>query len=170
MKHLLAILTTVLLGIPVLGQGTDAVSLLTHFAGKRVTFDYSLQTDAKMPVAQEGSAVIDGNCFCIKGKGLEIWCDGTTRWTVDTEAKEVYIEDDGGLETMYSRLLEMAEGISGLKVSGDSLCGVWTEKEGADPIAFSITSIRTAEAGDDTSEFVFGASRLGKDWVVTDLR
>lgn len=170
MKKLLSILVALLACALASAQGGDAAAMLEHFAGKKVSFNYSLDSDGLLPVPKEGSVVIDGNCFCIKSKALEVWCDGTTRWTVDNEAKEVYIEDDGGLETMYSRLLEMASGVSGMKVSGDSLSGTWAGDEGSGEIKFIITSIVTTEAGTDTAPFVFRASRLGKEWVVTDLR
>jgi len=36
----------------------------------------------------------------MEGDGLEVWCDGTTRWTVDTVAEECYIESvqAGGMD------------------------------------------------------------------------
>ena len=36
---------------------------------------------------------IQGNCWHLKGNGLEIWCDGQSVWTMDIPAKEVVIED-----------------------------------------------------------------------------
>ena len=75
---------------------------------------------------------------------MEIYCDGKTRWTVDPESKEVYIET--------------AEGIEELALWQDNM------KE------LSLTDVRYLPLSDDLSPFTFDTAALDASWVVTDLR
>ena len=45
-----------------------------------------------IPVSGSGTLVFQDNAFCLSGNGMRIVCDGSTRWTVDEESKECYIE------------------------------------------------------------------------------
>lgn len=80
----------------------DADTVLKAFTDKvsesLVAFDYSfvsrLENGASM--TGSGSAIVSGEMFSIRGNGLEIVCDGRTRWTMDTDAKEVIVEDVSG--------------------------------------------------------------------------
>jgi hypothetical protein len=40
----------------------------------------------------EGNVKIQGNPFMLEGNGLEVWCDGSTRWTVDRMSEEALVE------------------------------------------------------------------------------
>ena len=57
-----------------------------------VTFEYSYALQGDIPVKGAGSAAIDGDAYRITTGELEIVCDGKTRWMVDGDSKEVYIE------------------------------------------------------------------------------
>ena len=47
--------------------------------------------------------MVQDNAFRMNGNGLEVWCDGTVRWTVDREGKEAVVESVGENEaTRYS--------------------------------------------------------------------
>lgn len=110
--------------------------------GKRVTLDYSFVVDGK--VHYNGTATIQAPCFKAKGNGLEIYCDGTSRWTVDRESKEVYIETAEGPESYLSYL----DGVTDLKAMN--------------PVKEAIS--------DDITPFIFDTSALDSSWVITDLR
>ena len=45
-----------------------------------------------MQKVTDGKVTVEGNAFSLTGLGLQVISDGTTRWTVDTSAKEVLIE------------------------------------------------------------------------------
>ncbi len=70
---------------------------LDDFVGKvstsLVSFDYSFTMPTKKAkMTGEGSVKVQGPCFFVDGNGLEIWCDGTTRWTIDRLAEEALVE------------------------------------------------------------------------------
>lgn len=98
MKRLTTLLL-VLLGISAAGQNivTDFAKTL---ADSRATFRYSYSMTGQVPLSGSGTIALQGDAFTMKGDGLEVWCDGATRWTVDTVAEECYIESvsEGGLD------------------------------------------------------------------------
>jgi len=73
-----------------------AQDALSRFASRaessRVGFDYVFSVKGNLPLKGEGKALVQGDSFFVSGNGLEIRCDGTTRWTADTDSKEVVIE------------------------------------------------------------------------------
>lgn len=73
---------------------------LERFIGKvsssLVSFDYSFSmrsSSSKAKMTGEGTVRIQGNAFMLEGNGLEVWCDGSERWTVDRVAEEALVED-----------------------------------------------------------------------------
>ncbi len=61
-----------------------------------VSFSYSFSMKSKTVITGTGTADVQGNMFSVTGNGLEIKCDGVSRWTVDQSAQEVYIESVEG--------------------------------------------------------------------------
>ncbi len=58
-----------------------------------VSFDYSFTMSAKKAkMTGDGSVKVQGSCFFVDGNGLEIWCDGKTRWTIDRLSEEALVE------------------------------------------------------------------------------
>lgn len=51
---------------------------------------------SKTVITGTGTADVQGNMFAVSGNGLEIMCDGASRWTVDKSAEEVVIESVEG--------------------------------------------------------------------------
>ena len=95
-------LTAILMLLPFVAVAQDigaAQSLSRRFSdaekGSCITFSYSFA-----PVRGEGTAVLQGNMFIVKGNGMEIWCDGKSRWTADRAAKELIVEDVDGLASI----------------------------------------------------------------------
>ena len=91
-----------------------------------------------------GTLILEGNCYFAKGNGIEIYCDGKTRWTVDPEEKEVYIEEAGGIK-------EILEGDDSLE-------------------SLSIKNVKYIPQTGSLRDFRFDTSSLDSSWVVTDLR
>lgn len=59
----------------------------------KVSFDYSYVLDnGKVKITGEGNVVFQGDSFVMKGDGLEVYCDGTDKWTVDRNAGEAVAE------------------------------------------------------------------------------
>ena len=60
-------------------------------------YNYSMD-DGRFPVKGSGHITMQGNGYAMTGNGLEIYCNGTTKWTVDREALEVIIENADSLD------------------------------------------------------------------------
>ena len=170
------------------------------------TFGYSYSMSGQVPLSGSGTVSLQGDSFTMKGDGIEVYCDGATRWTVDTVAEECYIEEvkaggrdyeanpallvgavdkafkltgtkaatfngqkvteavlvpaaEGGNITELSLMMASAQKPSGLLVKtsdGNIITGV----------------VRDFAVGGKAAEkdFRLDMSRLGKDYIVTDLR
>ena len=60
-----------------------------------VTFDYSFSmqsSKSKTKMTGEGKVKVQGSAFYMEGNGMEVWCDGSTRWTVDRFSEEALVE------------------------------------------------------------------------------
>lgn len=113
--------------------------------GETVSLEYSCTVNDQLPLELEGSLVLSGNKYYAVGGGLEIYSDGSSRWIVDRESKEVYIESAGSFEEIFGYKDSLTElSLSNIRYLGTS-----------------------AEPGVD---FSFDTSVLDSDWVVTDLR
>ena len=120
----------------------DAVA--AHLGTDRISLQYACTIAQPAPVQLSGDLLIQGDCYRAIGNGMEIYCDGTTRWTVDPESKEVYIETAGGIE----ELVPWQDNLEDL----------------------SLTDVRYLPLSDDLSPFCFDTEALDASWVVTDLR
>ena len=87
MKRIVMIFTALLMA----GAGLQAQEILTRFSTDRISCKYSYTIDIPVTLNYEGDALVQGDCYHLKGNGIEIFCDGVSRWTVDAEAREVYI-------------------------------------------------------------------------------
>ncbi len=81
---------------------------VTAFAGsvkgKCVKAQYSfVYKNGSIPVSGSGTLIFQDNAFCLSGNGLRIICDGSTRWTVDEESKECYIESVESASSDYEQ-------------------------------------------------------------------
>ena len=70
---------------------------LDTFVGKAssslVSFDYSFtMSSRKAKMTGNGTVKVLGSSFLVDGNGLEIWCDGKTRWTIDRVSEEALVE------------------------------------------------------------------------------
>lgn len=73
--------------------GNDALSLFrNHLLSSRAEFSYDFTVHGKTKVIGSGKAVLQNDCFLVKGNGLEIYCDGKEVWTVDRGNEEVMVE------------------------------------------------------------------------------
>jgi len=66
-----------------------------------VAFAYTYSVNAKVKIQGSGNAMVQGEAFYMKGNGLEIWCNGRTRWTVDRASGEALIESVGAIQDDY---------------------------------------------------------------------
>ncbi len=118
--------------------------ILGRIRSERAVLEYECVTRGPAPLHLQGTLALQGNCYLAKGNGMEIYCDGITRWTVDPEEKEVYIEDAGGIQ-------EILEGDNSLE-------------------SLSIKNLKYIPQTGGLRDFRFDTSSLDSSWVVTDLR
>ena len=168
-RQTLTILLLAAVLVPAAAQ-TDASALLRKLQGKRVSFDFSLNTADKVSVKHSGNAVVEGACYHIVDNGLELWCDGTSRWTVDSSAKEVYIEPKGQEEEMLVSPSRLLSNVKDLVTGSTTASGKYTGEGPGKGATFVLTSIKTSSPKGDPSEFAFDVSALDKSWIITDLR
>ncbi len=68
-------------------------SFVKKVSSSLVSFDYSFTMPTKKAkMTGNGNVKVQGNSFLVDGNGLEIWCDGKTRWTVDRISEEALVE------------------------------------------------------------------------------
>ena len=145
MKRLIiSLLAVLLLPLAAGAQQPQLAGIAAHLQTDRISLHYDCTYTQDAPMRLTGTLLIQGDCYYAKGNGMEIYCDGKTRWTVDPESKEVYIETAEGLE----ELAAYRDSLSELKIS----------------------ELRYLPLSEDLSDFHFDVSALGTDWVVTDLR
>lgn len=172
MKRLTAILSSLLLlCLPAKGQDARVERIRQFLSEGRVTLEYSYAFQGDFPLNGNGTLVLQGNCYCSSGNGIVIICDGTTRWTMDSDSKEVYIENAGGTEDFLANPAVYLSAVEDAKVGTDSVSGTFVDPEKGSRCKFSLKNIRKQDAeGQDIHPFTVDVSSLGKDWVVTDLR
>ncbi len=128
-----------------------------------ITLDvtYSITKDNLPEITGEAHVSFQGNAWLTVGNGFESYCDGSSIWTVDLTAKEVYIES---VTPEYeSRFKEAAEKLASLKENAETL--FTTDEFHA---ALKIKSIKKSD-GKDISSFR-PSQKFDSSWVVTDLR
>lgn len=84
-----------LFSIPSGAKSKTLGSFIDRVSSSLVTFDYSFTmqtTKSKTKMTGSGNVKVQGNAFFMEGNGMEVWCDGSTRWTVDRFAEEALVE------------------------------------------------------------------------------
>lgn len=77
--------------LPAKSKTLDA--FVSKVSSSLVSFDYSFTMPTKKAkMTGEGKVKVQGNSFKVDGGGLEIWCDGRTRWTIDRISEEALVE------------------------------------------------------------------------------
>ena len=147
MKKLLTALS-LMLCVAATAQTPDIAAMRESIRGKCVTVKYSYKSTGDTPLVMNGTVTVQDSCFVLKGDGIEVYCNGVTRWFVDREAKEVYVDSFGGVDAVIADPAGYQQYLSGLKLS--------ERKEAA--------------ADKPLSFFEFPTKGLGSDWLVTDLR
>ena len=143
MKRWLFPLMALLLSVTATAQ-PQLSDIAAHLQSNRISLHYDCTYTEDTPVKLSGTLLIQEDRYFARGNGMEIYCDGTSRWTVDPASKEVYIEP--------------AEGLAELVAYRDSLSEL------------KITDLKYLPLSEDLSAFSFDTTVLDSSWVVTDLR
>lgn len=174
MKRILSILFLATLALGVRAQGN--IPLLDKVQGHRVTFHYTYSLSQKgssfTPVT-DGNVTVEGNAYILQGLGMEVISDGTTRWTLDHDAKEALVEKVQKEDLFTNPALFIAS-------YKDYMDRIKVNSSGSDSLDVTLTLDDETKARFVLKDIVFGA-RKGKsdfslsekslpDYLITDLR
>lgn len=147
MKKFFLVIIVSLMSLQAWGQ-TEIREILGLIENSRVSLTYSCNVKMDVQMKSSGNLMVQKNCYKLSTAGVDIYCDGENRWTVDSTAKEVYIEPTMGAK----------EFLSNQELYLGKLSDV------------VITDTVIEPASDDIDCFRFDTSALDSSWVVTDLR
>lgn len=148
----------------------NIANVLALIRGKdAVSCSYTFKMHGDMPLEGEGIAVLHGHKYYAEGNGVINYCDGTTLWTVDPAAREVYIENAGG-NNIVSNIEKYITAVRDFKYDGSSLSCSIIKPDKKLHLDFSASDIRIIPAEEDGTGYSFDVSTLDSSWVVTDLR
>lgn len=174
MKRVLSILFLLTLALGARAQGN--IPLLDKVEGHRVTFHYTYSLSQKgssfTPVT-DGDVTVEDNAYIMQGLGVEVISDGTTRWTLDRDAREALVEKVEKEDLFTNPALF----ISSYK---DYMDKIKVNASGSDSLDVTLTLDDETKARFVLKDIVFGA-RKGKsdfsltekslpDYLITDLR
>lgn len=92
---IIAIAAILAAAVPSGAKSKTLSSFIDKVSSSLVSFEYSFtmrtaKSSAKM--TGSGDVRVQDNAFVMNGNGLEVWCDGRLRWTVDRLAEEALVE------------------------------------------------------------------------------
>lgn len=165
MRRAAIVLASLACTLPAFGQ-ISAADLLSRLSKGRTSMSYTYSVEGDIPVKGSGTLTVQGLCFRAEGNGAAIISDGSTRWSIDNEAKEVYIEAADG--TIF--LEQYLRGVKDIKEKNGSYSFSFTDAESGATAKVTLSGISSTPASDNLGIFKPDLSSMGKDWVTTDLR
>jgi len=174
MKRILGILFLSALALGARAQNN--IPLLDKVEGHRVTFRYTYslsQKGADFAEITGGDVTLEGNCYKLQGLGMEVISNGTTRWTLDREAREAMVETVESEDILTNPALFIASyksHMSQIKVnaSGKDYLDVTLTLDQDNVARFKLENIvYLPEQG--KSDFSVDEKSL-PDYLITDLR
>lgn len=150
-------------------QNNSPEALLEKCRENCVSLDYSFSVRGDLPVTGSGNALIQGESFRTSGNGMSVYCDGKTRWTVDENAKEVYIENVAPGEDAGNVIRGYLVDIVDYSCGKDWIKGCVKRENHV--IDVSLTGISISEADGDRDRFRLDTGKLDPAvWIINDLR
>lgn len=175
-------------------------ALYDKMSGSSITMEctYIFRQSSKPNITGKAVIVSQDSSYIMKGNGLDIYCDGTTIWTVDVNAKEIIIEvpvPDNVDISNPARLFGMLKdcfcitesfvssvgttyvlvpvkpcGINActVRISGGKLSGASFDIDGGE-LTVEILSM-SFDAVLPADKFSFDVDNLPGDYIITDLR
>lgn len=150
-------------------------------ASSEISFSYTYSASSgKVSMSGQGEVLLHGDAYRLEVDGLEVYCDGKDRWTLDRKAREVVVEPvapgDADLSANPALLLSRAADFFTLAdtarctVDGEQLLRM--DLSPVDCPQFRAVSIYIASDGSDTVKKVSVTSADGTvtDFVLSDYR
>ena len=80
-------------GISVSAAPFSIQRLEDRINSSEISFSYIYSVSGgKVSMTGQGSAVLQGDAYILDVDGMEVYCDGTARWTLDRKAEELVVE------------------------------------------------------------------------------
>ena len=176
MRKTIAFLLALCLTAPLWAQAR--IPLLDRMAGHRVTchYVYSLSRDEEpFKEITSGTLVAEGNAFRLDGLGMEMYSNGTSRWSVDPEGKEVVVEKVGENDLLANPahiLASYRQYMHRIRVLSSSKNALtFTFRLDEDAVArIALSQVVFSDEG-GMADFTLDEKALSKEgYVITDLR
>ena len=175
MRKLVATLLLTTLALTAMAQG--GIPLLDRVEGHRVQFHYTYSLSQKGSPYKEitdGDVTVEENAYVLEGLGLKVVSNGSTRWSIDEEAKEMVIEtvekenlftNPALFITSYRNYLDQIR----VNAQGEDSLDVTLTLEDENKAHFVLSGIRFLPQ-QGKSDFSMDGKSLEKSYVITDLR
>ena len=174
MKRIVTAIALCAVSLCAFAQG-GRIALLEKARGQRVSFHYSYslsKSGAAFTQVTDGRVTVEDNAYTLEGLGLQVVSDGTTRWTLDADAREMVIEpvqsDDIFTNPAYfiSSYTQYLDRIR-VNASGPDSLDVTLTLDAENKARFVLKDIVFSPCKGKSDFSVDGKS---PDYVITDLR
>ena len=139
--------------------------LRAAFADSCVTLKctYSMYV-SQTRIEGEADVMLQGNAYTMRGNGIEVYCDGSKVWTVDTSIKEVYVEDveNAGVNA----LLDPQTADVKFDSDGNPISATCVLKDG---LKVDIRILSMAKSKIKPEDAFRPQVNFGSDWIITEL-
>lgn len=150
-------------------------------ASSEISFSYTYSASSgKVSMSGRGEVLLHGDAYRLEVDGLEVYCDGKDRWTLDRKAREVVVEQvaPGDADLSANPALLLSRAADFFSLAGTDQCSVDGEQllrmdlSPVDCPQFRAVSIYIASDGSDTVKKVSVTSADGTvtDFVLSDYR
>lgn len=155
----------------------ERIPLLDKVQGQRVHFHYTYslsQNGAPFRDITDGEVSLEGNAYVLEGLGLKVISNGTTRWSLDQEARELVIEKVVKEDLFTNPALFIAsyqDHMDSIKVNhaSENSLDVTLTLDNETQARFKLTGIVFGPP-QGKSDFSLDEKSLPSDYVITDLR
>ena len=158
------LLLSVLLPTAYLAAAELPAYLSQMIASSCVSADFSYVAEGQTKVSGEGRITVQDSCYVLDLNLMQVYCDGSRRWTVDPAGKEVCIEKAPGSVkgAIAGYGIESFHKLStgGLKTTVTS--------GGGTRIRLDVPALKEGSK-QPISLFRFDTSSLDGSWIITDL-
>ena len=130
------------------------------FAQVTASFDFIVSVKGNYPFNGSGKAIVQDTRYYVKTGGIEIFCDGSARWMIDTIAQEVTVETAGNWMDMVVDY--------DLRYEGSQISGAVINLVDGSEVSVAVSDFK--ESIPSSTKFSLDVSKLPDGYIVTDLR
>lgn len=108
--------------------------------------------------------MLQGNAYAMRGNGIEVYCDGTSVWTLDPSLKEAYVEpvENAGVNA----LLDPSSSDIVFDAAGNPVSASFIMQDG---LKVDIKIISATKSKIKPEDAFRPQVDFGSDWIVTEL-